>query len=373
VRQAVGAFLCQHRLPHGELTVLARLLRKSTRTLRTWKGRASETGLPGRPPHSAEARRAAYANTVRVWDTLLPGHNGWRSACAALERDAVEVPVKLTQESVRRLKAERRQRRRARIEAERVHVEVLARDAVWSADQTHFGRDAQGAIKGLFVRECFVARLLSASVGPPATGRDVVRVLEHAAAERGGVWPFVVQLDNGGENANAIVEERLRREHVIVQWNLPRTPEHNPRIERTIGDLKRASGLDEPVSVATDPSRGLVERFNPGASATRTSVCVRLITAWKTLDERTPRSELEGMTPAELDRIAPRAEDHACRARFYREVCEELERITLAPGSARARRKQKREAIWRALERHGLVQRTRGGRPIPTVKPEGIS
>jgi hypothetical protein len=82
---------------------------------------------------------------------------------------------------------------------------------------------------------------------------------------------------------------------------------------------------------------------------------------------------LDGPTPVELDRIAPRADDHASRDCFYAEVSKSLQRIALAPLDARARRKAEREAIWSALQSNGLVRRTRGGCPIPTVKGGAIS
>lgn len=110
-------------------------------------------------------------------------------------------------------------------------------------------------------------------------------------------------------------------------------------------------------------------RFGPCSESCWTNQ----LRAWSALDQRRPRAELEGLLPAEIDSIAPRAQDHVRRARFYRDVCQELERCALAPSRPRARRMLEREIIWSALERHGLVTRTRGGCPIPTGKAEGIS
>ena len=367
----MGAFLAQHRLRRGEQRALARLLEKSVRTMRTWQRQAGKTGLPGRPRHSAEAREKARAQTERVRRTLVCGQDGWRSVSSELEREGVVVPVRLIQESLRALKAEQRQRVRARIEEQRVHVEVLARDALWALDQTQVLRDEHGLLESLVVRECLVPHTLGLSIGPPACGADVVGLLERAAEERGS-WPFVVQMDNGPENKNAEVQACLREARVIALWNEPRTLEHNARAERTIGSLKRASGLGTQRSGGADATQGPVCTRQPGVSSTRTSLCARLLAAWERL-EHAPRAQLDGLSPAELDRIAPGAEDHASRARFYTEVCEELRKIALAPNKPRARRKEEREAIWCALERHGLVTRTRGGRPIPTLKAEAVS
>jgi transposase InsO family protein len=257
---------------------------------------------------------------------------------------------------------EAQERRQARIEGNRVHVEVLAGDALWAIDQTHLCRDEQGEVKALAVRECLSGRTLGLSIGPPAQGLDVVRLLERVAEQRGG-WPFVIQADNGSENKNAEVAACLKRARVIALWNEPRTPQHNPRAERGFGDFKLALRIDKGSRRST---HGTMEPGNQG-------MCVRLLYAWHALDAQTPRARLDGLTPVELDRIAQRADDRARRDRFYIEVRESLRRIALAPQNPRARRKAEREAIWNALQRHGLVTRTRGGCLVPTAKAEGIS
>lgn len=368
----MGEYLSSHRLRHGELTVLSRVIDRSTRTLRTWKRRAGASGLPGHPPHDELARARARTEVERVWHELPRGHDGSGSVIAQFRRLGIVVPTRLVQECVRDLKRERRQREQARLEENRVHVDALARDALWALDQSHLGRDEHGAVRALVVRECCVPLTLAVSVGPPARGTDVVRLLEHAAAERGR-WPHVLMLDNGGENRNEEVELRMRREHVIVLWNEPRTPQHNARIERTIGSLKRASGLDAASLAKREAAQGPLSPPDTSVARTRTSLGEKLLRAWKQLDQDTPRVGLGGLTPAEFDSQAPRAEDLIRRARFYEELCEELQRIALMPIRKRARRKLARKATWCALERHGLVTRTRGGRPIPTAKAEGDS
>lgn len=365
----MGEYLSTQRLQHGELTVLARVLGKSTRTLREWKRRAGASGLPGRPAHDADARRAAREHTARAWSELVPGHNGWRTVRDCLERERLVVPVRLVQASLHDLKAESAARERVRIRLRREHVEVQARDAVWNLDQTQLLPELTSQV----VRDNLTPAALGASIGPPASGLDTVRLMKATAAERGAI-PFVLQMDNGPENNNVSMEEWTKRNRVIVLWNVPHTPQHNPRSERGHASWKTALGL---------PSRWRRRDQHhdrePDARAStplhtpRSSLIVRLLHAWQTLDARTPRAELHGLTPVELDSIAPRAEDLACRARFYNEVCEELLRVALSAEKPRARRKLEREVIWCALERYGLVTRTRGGRPIPTVKAEGVS
>jgi len=368
----VGVHLSTQRLRHGELTKLAQALGVSTRTLRNWRGREGTSGTPGRPGHSAQALQGARRHTERAWKPLLVGHDGSRTVLEVLFREGVHVPTRLVQESVRALKREAALREQARILANRMHVEVLARDALWALDQTFLGRDEQGEHRALLVRESIAPHTLGLSVGPPACGGDVVRLLKDVARQR-GAWPLVIQFDNGSENKNADVQALLRQRRVIALWNEPHTPEHNPRAERSIGSLKRASGLGKGQEQGTECSQGPVLLREPGVLATRAGLCAHLLVAWEELDARTPRAGLLGLTPAELDRFAPRADDLVCRARFYSEVCEELRRVALAPQNARARRKAEREVVWSALQKYGLVTRTRGGCLVPTLKGEGIS
>jgi hypothetical protein len=368
----VGIHLSTQRLHHGELNKLAQALVVSTRTLRNWRYREGRCGSPGRRGHSQAARQAARELTERARRELSRGHDGWRSVCARLKREGVRVPVRLVQESLRALKHQARQSEQARISANRVHVDVLVRDAVWALDQTHLSRDEQGELKALLVREGMVPHTLGLSIGKPACGADVVRLLEHVASER-GAWPFVIQLDNGPENRNDDVRALLRAQRVMVLWNEPRTPQHNARAERSIGSLKRASGLGRGSREHVEGWQVPVLLREGGALKTRARLCVRLLTAWHNLDARTPRATLHGLTPVERDKIAARAEHRVCRARFYAEVCEELRRVALAPLGARARRRIEREVIWCALQSYGLITRTRGGCLVPTLKAEGIS
>lgn len=368
----MGEYMKSHRLRHGELVVLARELGVSTRTLWTWKSRAGVERLPGRPAHAEEDRRRARRDVEAVWRELPRGHDGWRSVLTQLELSEKIVPTRLVQACVRELKSAERERERARIAAHREGLQALFRDAVWSVDQSELARDERGKLCAEVVSEGLSRRKIGISIGPPACGAEVARLLASTARAR-GAWPFVVTLDNGGENRAAELEELLAQHQVIVMWNLPRTPQHNPRAEHAIGELKLAAGLD---GKARERALHVLEQDDHGNVSVlpaRVALLTRIIQAWGCLDAHTPRADFAGLTPLEIDRIAPPAEDRACRARFYTEVCEELQEVALLPIGARARRKLARETIAAALARHGLADRTRGGRPIPTVKAEGVS
>lgn len=372
----IGTWLATHpRLRRGELVWLAGVLGVTPRTLRNWRS-AARRGLPPRPPGPArrpiEEWWAALRAVRRVWRKLCSGHDGWRSVVAALVRRGLEVPVGLVQELVALLKHRRAKREQQRIEAARVQAEMRARDVLWPVDETHLGRDEEGETRALVVREARVPKTLSIAVGPPATAEDVERQLERTAEERGG-WPLVVGFDNGGCFRAQSLQERLAKEQVVALYNLPHTPQHNARAERGIGDLRRAAGLPGPKARRAAPAA----QRNAGSAALaeqqvdRPSLLARLLFASSELDGRTARYALDGLTPDEVDRIAPRADDLVSRARFYADACAALESVARQQLPARARRRAEREAIWCTLEQHGLVQRTRGGgRIVPTLKAE---
>jgi hypothetical protein len=88
----------------------------------------------------------------------------------------------------------------------------------------------------------------------------------------------------------------------------------------------------------------------------------------------TPRPGLGGLTPDELDRIAPHAEARVSRARFYHDACAALARAAAEHPHGRARRMAERDAIYSTLEQHRLLTRTRGGQPLSRPsKRKGIS
>jgi len=144
-------------------------------------------------------------------------------------------------------------------------------------------------------------------------------------------------------------------------------------VHETPSALKAAAGLLRAQRLAAEATEGSVSSSEPGVSSKAKDLFVRLVDAWVRLDRYTPRADFLGLTPEELDRIAPRADAHVRRARFYEDVCSALESARAAHAAPRARRMAEREAIWCALERAGLVTRIRGGGKVPAFKAEGVS
>ena len=347
----MGAFLSMHRLRRGELARLATALGHTTRALRKWRAAELRPG-PVRPAHRPRAALAPrmLRRLVKLWRSLVPGHDGWRTLWTVALREGIALAKKLVQRIVRQLKGQRRAHQRRRDAVLQAHHEVLFPDTLIACDESMLGRVGQGEVRGLVLRDACSGSTPWVSVGPPATGEEIARALEQTALERGG-WPLVVAFDNGGANRSQVVAKLLRAHQVVALFNVPHTPRHNPFAERAWGEIKCAALLDKKALRAAE--------HTPGCS-TRAGLLERLVVTRDAL-EHTPRPRFGGFTPAEIDSLRPRADDRACRARFYDDASAALARVAGEPLKARARRRAEREAILCTLEQHGLLNRTRGG------------
>ena len=253
-------------------------------------------------------------------------------------------------------------------EAERVHVTVHARDALWSQDATHLGRDEHGKVEALAVKDVAALKVVGTSVHGPASGERVRALLQRIERER-GTLPFVLGMDRGPANRDKKLLAWLKKRRVIVLFNVPRTPQHNAPIESFFSEFKiELDALGELHRPIADPSQGHVLLSEARVSATMRHfrVCVpRLV---RRLNAQRVRPSRGGRTADELDRILPRAEHLVHRARFYDSACAAIEAAVHGITNARARQRAERDAVWRTLEQFGLVTRTRGRRPAAAPK-----
>lgn len=315
------------------------------RTLENWqRGSREELAPPGRPGHPASLRRHALFAVAR--ELHRQGETvGWRAIHRAL---GISIPVRLVQASVGALK----RRRRARLEAwrvrRRVHVRVLAREAIWSADATHLGRCEGIKIEGQLIRDAGTARIVQISLGVPACGEDVVRTLESARIERGGL-PLVLSTDNGPAYRSQVLEEYLRRHRVVHLRNLPRTPQHNAWAERAIGEVKQDC------------------RWETGQGIP--ALAAALEEGRRRLDHHRLRASRGYRTAAACDFAMERGYHLVRREDFYERVQQALCKARRCPQGERKTRLAQREAIFVALEKFGLVERSRGG--VPTRARQG--
>ena len=369
MRQRVGQQLRKRgRLRRGELALLSDLLDVPERTLRSWRERAARVpAVMGRPPHTEDEWQAALPLVLHAWESQ--GRSSGRGrVMKALQRMGRRVPVSIVREQLRDIKTAHQRVLAKRREAERVHVTVNARAALWSQDATHLGRDHEGKVEALAVKDVAALTVHQTSIGGPATGEAVLALLVRAELVR-GTLPFVLGMDNGPANREAKLLAWLKKRRVIVLWNVPHTPQHNAPIESTFSELKtELDALGELQMPLADPSQGPHLLSEAGVSATKCHfrVCVPRLVA--RLNASRVRPSRGGYTADELDRILPRAEDLVDRARFYDTACAAIASAVQGIDDARARRRAEREAIWSTLEQFGLVTRTRGRRPKAALK-----
>ena len=308
----------------------------TVRTLWNWTNR--EPRRLGRPPYDEAARLQARRLVSSEW--RRQGRSaGWRPIAKALEG---RVSVRLVQECLSEVKLLHRsfeaRQRRARCR----HAEFTMRDALWSVDAAQAGRDLRGAaIRMQVSRDAASRKSVALAVGAPATGEDTVALLVEAKRVRGG-FPLVIASDNGSENVNSDVAGLLERERVIHLKNLHRTPQHNARAERAIGELRAESG------VRAD------DVLDPKAAR------ARLEEARTRLDECRLRACLGYRSARAMDGELPLAYNCVSRESFYADARRRMESAVQEARSGRERRLAEREAVFSTMEEYGLLIRTRG-------------
>jgi hypothetical protein len=291
---------------------------------------------------------------------------------ARLVAEGCSIPPTIVRALLGRMKARWRSVRAWQRAQARQGLVVLARDAVGSLDATELGRDERGKVEAVQLRDVATTRSLAPAVGGPTTAEDVVAVLERAKAERGRL-PLVLALDNGPAHRNERVRAYLAAERVVVLWNVPRTPEHNPWVESLHGELKlELDARGELETRGAEPSEGHGSLAEAGVPSTRSRLegCARRVT--RVLNQRV-RTSRGGFTAEQLDSLLACAEDLVSRDRFYEAACAAQRDAVLDIENPRARRRAEREATLCTLERFHLVTRTRGPRPATCSKAERLS
>jgi transposase InsO family protein len=386
---------------------------RSLRTLRAWK-KMPRGGRLGRPPHSLEKRR---------WSRLMVfaelATQGVTSSARLIDRALrpLGVPTILTREFVGEIKRSIRREARLQAKERRLHVEVLAADAITSLDGTHVVREpiastaaapaesptktsaaclygdpareppaAQGegrhprgrraggapckgacraarrrrgrAIQALMAVDVATMLKLPFKVVHAPTGKDVIDLLVAIRAER-GVFPLVIATDNGSENVNHDVDPFLREHQIIHLRNLPRTPRHNPHVERSHREVKVEAELEIECLDLSIPLRDRVAISITRATARLNSERGRESRGWK--------------TAAQLDIAMPRAYTVVARDVFYAAASAAMQAARDSPGSTRQQRLAERWALYAVMEAFGLIKLFRGGVPITALKPEGIT
>jgi transposase InsO family protein len=346
-RQALGEKLAMTTDRHA-VTAAAQVLGVSPRSLRRLRQQVrSGDPLPrmGRPPYGAR-RRARVRGLVAQERERQGATAGGRPILAALRQRHPRISKRLVCEGLATLKASARAQATAAIEAAREGVTVLGRDTVWGEDTTHLGRlDTGEESTGEHVRDLATLATVSLSVGPPPTGEDVAADLRRAAEQRGG-YPLVLQHDNGSAYVGERVRRELKKERVIALISRVHTPTDNPAIEHGHDEVKTEAGL----------GKGVVLEDHLDAA-------LRLAPAIERLDACRLRASRGWHTPAELDAMLPRGDQHVDRAAFYGRARTAMRAAVLGLEDPAAARQAEREAVFATLCEFGLARRHVGPRP----------
>jgi transposase InsO family protein len=320
----------------------------SRSALRDWE-RADFAAKPlGRPRIGAKEREKARLIVAREW--CLQGLGaGEPSIVQALRGHESRT---LVREALKSLKLDFRRRVRSMRAATRKHIEVNYRDTMWSHDATELARGVEGQpgagiVQAEMIRDVASTKTLEESAGAPANGQEVLALLERAATER-GTWPLVLVSDNGSPYRSKDVAECLKEHHVIHLFNEPHTPEHNAWVEHGHGEHQ-----EEMVLGAWHSPPGLAE------------LRADLQRATFTLDHCRLRATRGWQTANQCDLALAPASGVVSRAVFYEAACQAIACAVEGLDGARERRRAEREAILATLQSFGLINRTRGGVPVP--------
>jgi transposase InsO family protein len=293
----------------------------------------------GRPRYSKAVRFRGYVEVARQRKRQGRGA-GWRPIKAALKD---EVPTRLVQEAVSRLKARDRKRHRKHLQEASERVEVLVKDGIWSQDGMHAGRCEGVSVEAQVMKDRGTYETLSLLVGPSANAQDVVLLLK-ATKEETGTLPLVWQTDNASIYLSEVVQAYLREERVVPLLSRVHCPTDNGAAEIGIRELKTESSL----------GKGCVLDHGMQAAVQLGETAVKL-----------NRFRLRGskgyLASKDLAENMPSWYNVVDRNRFYEEACKAMERAVQETDKRRAR-KQQREAVLSVLEKYGLIKRTRGGR-----------
>jgi transposase InsO family protein len=319
----VGSLAVKEAKNRGVVKLLARVMDVTPQTIQRWKrmARVSEHKKLGRPRLS-KAKHEEIRAAVRA-EMKRQGNPGWRAVSHALP----DLSVRYVQKYVAEVKRERRAQERRRIGEARVSTEVLAREAIWTIDGTHLGRESGQAIEAQVVKDRGSLAYRAIRVGTTAKSGDVTATLEAQKS-----LPLVLASDNGAQYCSEETAKWLEQNKIVHLRSLPRTPQHNGAAEIGIQEAKRLSNSPE-------------ELIN--------TVCL--------LNNHRHRGSKAYKTSAVLDAELPVAYHKVDRAVFYEKCMARLSDVKKRPTTWRERRMSEREVIYAMLEEYGLIRRTGGG------------
>lgn len=318
----VGELVLRNRKNRGFIKFIAESMRVSPQTIGNWKRLAAKESKPeiGRPKASAHSR--STARKIVAEEMRKQGYPGWRPISNALPN----LPVRLVQEAVAKIKLERRKSSAKRIKQQRISVEVTAREAIWTIDgtQTKDERNEKSFNQVIKDRGSLAYRAILS--GGPARATDIKELLESAPT-----LPLVIASDNDKIYCGSETSEWLAANKIVHLRSLPRTPQHNGAMEVAMRELKQAAGYASPQ---------------------------KLVEIAKQINEFRPRAARSYKTSTVLDAEMPAAYSKVSREEFYEKCTMRLSQISKSTMEWREKRMAERETIYATLEEYGLIKRT---------------
>lgn len=336
--QKIGQWLLEEkrRPPQEEL---ARSLGITSRTLRNWKKKAEECRSPviGRPTYSSQERKRAMILVCR--ELRKQGYPGSPAIHHCLKD---KVPRRLVNEYVKLFKAKHLKRKMDVIKENRISVEVLNKDVIWSQDGTHIGRLNGKTIEAQVIKDRGSLKTIGVLVGQSATEDEVIMQLGELKKVR--QLPLVWMTDNGSAYVGERLKAFLRQEQVVHLRSAPRVPQHNAAAEKNMCELKKASLLGKGV---------VLESINEGFE--------RLAKAAEQINSYRPRSSKGHKTSRDLEVELSAFHDKIDRSSFYQSCVKDLKAIDECNDKRRAVM-EKRETVFRRLNELNLLNINRGVR-----------
>jgi len=343
-RVRIGRQIRETRPTREQLVAMAEALGRSVRSLRNWArlDPADDVRPPGRPPLSAEVLAEARDAVESELD-----RQGWSAGEDPVHRGLEgRIPRARVRRVMQPMKAEHRARKREHQREARVSMRVCARDAVWSMDATHLGRDLlYREVQAEVVREVASTRSIGISAGPAASAREVIQLLERTMRERGGA-PLVLMTDNGGAYIAHKLRKWCKHHRVLLLYSLPRTPQHNAASEHGMRELKEDAALGKGTLV-----------LDMGTA------CAALMRSRDRIDGNRLRRTRDWKTAVEADRGNPHWTTLVSRDELWMKATCAIQLAVLHSKDGRERRRAVRAAILDSLAHFSVITRTRGGRP----------
>lgn len=343
LRLRIGKWLAHRRLRKGDLGSIARLLGVTVRALLNWRRVAGQPlKRQGRPPHSQKAWDKALRAVEKVL-RVQGARIGWRCADQLLP----QVPTRLIQRALRRLKADHQRRLRRRLEKQRVHYHYTHQGVVMAQDSAYVGQCLCEKVWAEVHKDPATCYTEVTGDGNDATGVSVLEYLR--SLEKEGELPLVFQTDNGGAYRHEGLRAWLRTHQVVHLRSRPYTPQDNPFVESAIGEAKAEIPLEYAHCVI---GKG-VEFRSPWEGVDMLAQLVDRVNQFR------PRPGYGGKTACQLCEEVPSWKKSVRRWEFYNAARKAIRRATLGLNGRKARTAE-REAIFRTMERYGLLVRTRG-------------